>query len=244
MRYSRNNNRVFLSKGLLALAVGVLVLLVFLFRLFFPGAFFGLATALWSLGNNVNAGLSGTREADRALLEENAELKNENEALKARLRDVGASENIPTEAGILAGVLARPPVSPYDTLVLAKGTSAGISLGAIVFAQGVPVGEIVEAASGISRARLYSSTGQTTQGWLGEERVPVTLEGAGAGAFSATVAREVPVSEGDIVYLPGPGAFPAGVVRIVERNAASPSAALSIEPMVNLFSLTYVRVLP
>jgi cell shape-determining protein MreC len=244
MRYSRNSNRVSFSAGLLALAAAVLVLFVFLFRLFFPGAFFALVSPLWSLGNQASAGLSGAGDADGALLQENAELKNENEALKARLKDVGALEGIPTEAGILAGVLARPPVSPYDTLVLAKGTDAGISLGDIVFAEGVPVGRVVEAASGSSRARLYSSTGERTEGWLGEERVPVTLLGEGAGTFSATVARELIASEGDIVYFPGPGAFPAGVVRKVKRDAASPSASLSIEPLVNPFSLTYVRVLP
>ena len=36
-------------------------------------------------------------------------------------------------SGILAGVVARPPESPYDTLVLAAGKNAGVTLGMEVF---------------------------------------------------------------------------------------------------------------
>lgn len=241
MRYSRRNNLATPGAGILAGGIGVFILLLLILRFVFPGALPALFAPLLSFGAAISGG--GTN-ADEKLIEENAELRNENEALKARLQDVGAAEDIPTDAGILVGVSARPPLSPYDTLLLTKGTEAGIRENAIVFALGVPVGTIAESGNGYARAVLFSSRGRTVEGWVGETRQPITMTGAGGGAFTAAVPRDLPITEGETVYLPGPGAFPAGTVRSIERHAASPSAELHIEPLVNLFTLTFVRVLP
>jgi cell shape-determining protein MreC len=234
MRYSRRNR--FSPTTRIALAgAGILFLLILLLRFLVPGALPALFSPLLSFGNAI---------AGKEVDEQNQELINENEALKARLRDVGASEAIPTEVGILAGVTARPPVSPYDTYLLSRGSEAGIQENAIVFALGVPVGSIAEAGNRFARVLLYSSSGREVHGWIGEIREPITLIGKGAGAFSAEVSRDMPVMEGDTIYLPGPGAVPAGTVRSIERHAASPSALLHIEPLVNPYTVTYVRVLP
>ncbi len=240
MQYSKRNNRLSPRAWL---AVGVVIVLILIacgVRFFFPGVFFGLITPLASFGN-----AQSEASSDKALFEASLrELQNENEALKARLRDVGAANDIPSEAGILAGVVLRPPVSPYDTLLLGSGSEVGIREGAIVFGEGIPIGTIVEAGEGYARASLYSSPGRETTGWLGEERIGVSFTGEGAGAFSASVPREAIVSEGDTVYFAGPGAYPAGIVRRIERHASSPEAKLFIEPFVNPFSLTFVRVVP
>ncbi len=240
MRYSRRN-RLSPGAGITIALVAVVALLILFLRFVFPGALPALFSPLLSLGTGISE--RGT-SVNETLALQNEELVHENEALKARLRDVGADEALPSEVGILAGVMARPPLTPYDSYLLSRGTEAGIKTGAIVFALGVPVGVIAESGSGYSRALLYSSSGQETGGWLGEAREPVTLRGRGAGTFSAEVPRELAVTEGDTVYMPGPGAIPAGTVRSIERHAASPSALLHIEPLVNPFTITYVRVLP
>jgi cell shape-determining protein MreC len=237
MRYSRKNSGLSPSAVVTGLVVVVLLLVALLLRFFAPGFLPSLFAPLYALGDSIE-------KEDTGLAFENEELRNENAALKARLQDVGAADNIPTEDGRLGGVIARPPLTPYDVLLLSVGSDAGIREGAIVFAQGVPVGTIEEAATGFSRALLYSALGRENAGWLGEARLPVTLVGEGAGAFSARVPRELEVIEGDTVYLPGPGAFPAGVVRAIMRHPSSPSAELSIEPLVNPFTLTFVRVMP
>jgi len=236
MRYSQNNRRLSVRTGVTTLVLVCIGLFLLAFRFIAPNTFFTLVTPLWELPNTLNT--------DTRLAAENRELRNENEALKARLQDVGAAENIPTEAGILVGVRARPPISPYDTLVLSNGTDIGVQEGALVFGEGIPIGRVSEAGERYAQVRLFSSSGSTIEGWVGEEREPLTLQGGGAGAFSAEVPREVPVQEGDAVYLPAGGAFPIAYVRHITQDAASPSVELSLEPLVNIFTLTYVRILP
>ena len=60
------------------------------------------------------------------------------------------------ESGILAGVVARPPVSPYDTLVLAAGRVDGVEVGMEAFgAVGVPVGVVSSVLEDFSRVTLF-----------------------------------------------------------------------------------------
>ena len=140
--------------------------------------------------------------------------------------------------------MARPPLSPYGTLVLDRGTESGVRPGAIVFGEGVPIGNIAEAGQGSARVLLYSSSGRRNEAWVGEERLPLTIVGEGAGAFSSEAPRELPIAVGSMVYLPGPGALPVGTVRMVESHPSSPSASIQIEPLMNPYTITWVRVMP
>ena len=233
------------------LAVGVLVLLIFIgviLRVFFPGALSFVSAPFWHAGNFAVSTLPNFESADTLrterdqLLVEARTLRTENEILKARLTDAGIGGATPYEEGIFAGVLARPPLSPYDTLILGAGTDKGVRVGALVLAEGAPIGLVEEAGSTHSRVLLFSATGKANEGWVGEERLPLTITGEGAGAFSAEIPRELPVSVGDMLYLPGPGALPIGTVREIENHPSSPSAKLRIAPLVNPFALTGVRI--
>lgn len=227
--------------------VGIVVLL----RLFAPGALTVIASPLWRAGDMatgaVGVPLAGfasneqLRADNERLAEEQSVLQAEVAALKTRLADLGA----PTEvaSGIKAGVLARPPVSPYDTLILAGGGEEGVSVGSRVYAQGViPIGVIESVSARSSRAVLYSESGRMTEGWVGESRNPITLTGESAGAFSAIVPRESALIEGEAVYLPGPGALPIGYIVRIDRNPSSPEARVHVRPVVNPFSLTWVTI--
>lgn len=225
-----------------AIAAGVLFILLGI-RLLFPGFFVTVFSPLWHLGNVLSgaAALEESAEANRARLDslqaENETLRNENRLLKAN------AEIDHSAQGIEAGVIARPPLAPYDVLIVAAGSEDGVYEGMRVFSRHIPVGVVESVAAESARVVLFSSSGRMTDGWVGEKRHPITLRGAGAGTFEADIARESGVVEGDQVYLPGALAYPVGVVVKVESEPSSPRATVSIRPFANPFTMTSVSIL-
>lgn len=257
-QFSRTRRRTALlapwSVPLIFVALALIVLF-FILRAFLPGAVAQIARPFWGAGDRATdaggsiAAFFGDKaviaaERDR-LSAENAALANENAALRARALDLerllGSREAAPE--GILAGVLARPPVSPYDTLVIDQGEDAGVRAGAPVFgAGGIPIGTVESVAGASARVILYSAPGQVTEGWVGVNRTPVTLAGASAGAFRTNLPRESTAAVGEEVYLPGPGALPVGTVVRVDTDPSSPRAEIHVRPVVHPFSITWVTV--
>jgi cell shape-determining protein MreC len=237
----------------------LLVVLILLLRVVLPGVFVTLTSPFWNLGTALS---SGTNDffagftSNRKIVAENttlstqvATLTNEDQVLTARTEDLtkllgGQSSTTAITAGdILAGVLARPPESPYDTLTLSAGSSDGIIMNAIVYSSGgIPIGTISQSQANSSQVSLFSTPGRSVSGWVGVNRIPVTLTGMGGGAFSATVTASTTVSVGDTVYLPGPGALPIGTVVRVETDPSSPTPIIDVQPLVDLFSITWVEV--
>jgi len=180
------------------------------------------------------------------LANENTALANENQALlqkeAALTALIGSSAKQESSVSkILAGVVARPPESPYDTLVLAAGSHAGVALGMEAFGEGgVPLGAVSSVLADFSRVTLFSAPGVTTDGWVGNENIPLTLQGAGAGAMQAIVPRAANISVGDIVFVPGPGALPIGKVIRIDSDPSTSSVTLRIAPALNMFSITWI----
>lgn len=176
-----------------------------------------------------------------------AALEAQNRELSARVGDLKALLGTRTEApgGVLAGVIARPPQSPYDTLIIDQGSDAGVGVGAAVAGRGgSPVGTVASVTTTSARILLYSAPDRVTEAWLGENRVPLTLTGDGAGALSAEAPREVLIAVGEAVYVPGPGSLPLGVVTRVDSDPSSPTIVIHIQSYANPFTLTWVTVAP
>ncbi|PIR83154.1 hypothetical protein COU19_01995 [Candidatus Kaiserbacteria bacterium CG10_big_fil_rev_8_21_14_0_10_56_12] len=179
------------------------------------------------------------REENVALVAENARLTKQSSqsVVETNVSTTGASR------GVVAQVVARPPVGPYDTLVLDQGQSAGVSDGMEVFSSGgVPLGVVTGTTSDFSRAVLFSSPDVQTAGWAGERSVPVTITGRGGGVLVAVLPRSANIMVGDFIYVPGPGMLPIGVVARVDGDATSPAVTLRIRPLSNLFSLGSVEL--
>ena len=243
------------NTGFVALILGGLVLIFILVRVLAPGVVVALLSPLWRVGTsataavgNVNAKLEdkGTLVARvNELGSENGALAEQNRTLVAQNQDlqklVGARTASPSR--ISAGVLARPPVAPYDVLIIGAGTAEGISNDAIVFADGgVPIGSIRETTAHSAQVGLFSTSGRSNEGWAGDTRIPITLMGAGAGAFTAKLPKDAAVPVGSLVFLPGPGALPVGTITKIDTDPSSPEAILEIQPVFNLFSTTWVEV--
>lgn len=251
MRYSRTRN-AFLSGSVwpVGLALTALVVVFLVLRVFAPQVLVYVASPLWKAGSALSgaagyatvpfANVVSLQEERDALLRENEALRIENAALTAAQSDRARVE---AEGRAVAGVLVRPPVSPYDVLVVDTGAGNGIAVGALAYGPGgTPVGIVESVTVESARVALYSSPGRSTEGWVGEARLPITLTGKGSGAFQAFLSREAAVAVGDAVYLPGPGALPVGSVVRIESDPSSPRATIHIHPMVSPFSLTWVSI--
>lgn len=247
----------FLSRYTLRVAglfVGFALILLGL-RIFLPDILTAVASPFWSFGSGATHALGGlgdsftskvTLISDRdRLMNDNATLTENNRVLEAKVADlerlIGSAQSKPN--GILAGVLVRPPVTPYDTLVIDAGTKAGVSPSALVYGPGgVPLGTVESVSAGGSRVSLYSAPGRASEGWIGDNRLALMLTGRGAGAFEATLPHAAGIVVGATVYLPGPGAVPVGTVVRVDSDPSSPRDTLHIQSYQSPFSLTWVMI--
>jgi cell shape-determining protein MreC len=232
----------------------LLVLVAIVLRLAAPGVLSRATSPLWSAGVSLTQFITAkatteSKESLRAdrdrLVSENAALSAQNAALAAQVSDLTKllGSRTEPEKAIVASVLARPPVAPYDVLIIDQGTAAGVAVGAIAMGPGgTPIGTIGEADARQSRVALYSTNGLASDGWVGPNRIPLTLTGAGAGAFRAEVPKQAGVAVGDAVYLAASGAVPIGTVIKIEEDPSSPTVDLEVRPYTNPFSLTWVTV--
>jgi len=252
--YYRRRSPLLSSPGRVAVAlIGALALILFVLRFAAPSVFFAATSPFFSVGNvipasigSVFAGFENAASLARdveVLTRANEALVNENVSLRAQLADYEPLRSEDGSAGIIAGIIARPPLAPYDVFVVALPGGATVAHGALVSgAGGVPLGTVESVAGGYAHVALLSMPERATEGWVGEERIPMTIVGKGAGAFSADIPRDALVTPGDMVYVPGPGARPVGTVREVKADPSSPRSSVTIEPMTNLFMITSVLI--
>ncbi len=214
-----------------------------------------LTTPLWRAGGVATDALHGMTLLfgnSAGLARERDQLQNENRALMETNRTLSASvadlerllgSRTEGEKRVVAGVLARPPVIPYDTLIVDVGSQAGVHAGAFAFGPGgVPLGTVAQVGPTSSHIELFSTGGRVTEGWVGEKRLPITLTGRGGGAFEATLPRDSGIAVDAVVYVPGPGALPIGTVVRIDSNPSSPRDTVHIAPYANVFSLTWVEL--
>lgn len=235
------------------------VILVLLFRLLAPNIFWYAFTPVFRGADALTAAshrffsIFGDAAAltlrNEQLANENTALLNNNQALLERAESLEAL--VKTSAleqnaqSIVAGVVARPPASPYDTLVLSLGSDAGVVVGMEAFGPGgVPLGVVSSVLSDFSRVTLFSAPNMTVHGWVGHSHLPLTLFGSGAGTMQASLARSADILVGDPVFAPGPGALPIGSVVRIDSDPSSPVVTLQIQPALNLFSITWVELRP
>lgn len=254
--YLARRNALISATGISWGAGALLCALLFLaFRLAAPNLFLKVVEPLFGASEGIaadsHAFLSHFSDAaslaalNEKLAAENAALADENAALLAKSEAQAAllGSSSARVAGIYAAIASRPPVSPYDTLVLAEGSKGGVAVGMEAFGPGgVPLGVVSSVLPDFSQLTLFSTPGTVTHGWVGHTGLPVTLTGVGGGALTASMPRSADISAGDTVFVPGPGQLPAGSVARVDSDPLSPAVTLRIVSAANLFSLSAVEL--
>ncbi|MCA9357316.1 hypothetical protein H6784_01520 [Candidatus Nomurabacteria bacterium] len=171
----------------------------------------------------------GLNVTQQRLLEENLRLR----------QLLGAKE----ESRILAAVIARPDELPYDFLQIDRGSDHGVEVGSPVFiGDDVVIGLVVHTATDYSFVELFTTSGFETSTFISGPNVVATMEGYGGGVARVRVPQGIPITVGNLVYLPSvePGVF--GRISYVENLPTQPEQYGYITPEISISSLFQVSV--
>lgn len=166
------------------------------------------------------------------------ELESENETLKSILGRVDHDSTI-----VLSAILSKPNNTPYDTLIIDRGSEDGISSDDLVFVKGdVLIGEIESVSKKTSKVIMFSTPGNISQVVYADTGRYFNAKGLGGGTFEVDVTRDVEVSEGDLFFYPGLDNNPIGVVRKIDFDPRDPFKKVLMKSPINIQDERWVEV--
>lgn len=261
MTYLRRSNVTERKGRRASFAIAFLVIALFAIHFFFPKAypalFYPVTSTFWRAESGVigwavnkvklvqakitlvkeNKRLSdevASRESSMLLLDT---LRKENEDLKTALGRSGRGDSV------LGVVLSRPPMSPYDTLVVDIGENDGVQVGNKVYTDGdTLIGDVVEAYANQSKVSLFSSPGRIVPVIVGGSNVETQATGRGAGNFVMMLPVEVGIEEGDTITLPQIRAHTFGVVEEIMVDSSDSLQTILFKIPVNIHGFRYVQI--
>ncbi len=140
----------------------------------------------------------------------------ENEELRTLL---GATR----EERIAAGVVARPPYTPYDTLILDQGSAVGVQEHAPVFlGSGLAVGYVRSTTDESALVTLFSSPGVETSVYIFGPDIFAHAYGVGGGVVRIDIPQGIALTQGDLVILPSLDSGVLGTIDAVESTPTGP----------------------
>jgi len=159
-------------------------------------------------------------------------------------RSLGIMTKKASAIHIAASVLAAPPETPYDTIIIDAGSHDGIEVGdKVTLPEGAAIGEVEAVFTSTAKAILFTSNSEETNGVLERNLVPVTLIGRGGGNAEIHLPRDTEVKVGDRVLSPE---LLGGVMAIVGSVEVSPTDAFKrvlVRSAANMNMLRYVTIL-
>ncbi len=256
MTYLRTNKNNFgLRSSILTILIICLVAIVILIQYLkpqiFPTLFSSIATPFWRIEFAVE---SGALLSNNRLLDQNESLRRQLTEAEVRLLSIKSveDENIElkslmnrssTTPQTLAAVLARPPLSTYDVIIIDLGINDDISTSSRVYGLGnIPIGQIFEINKNTSKVLLFSSPGQKYEVFVGPNNTPATAIGRGGGQYEAEVSRGANIIEGDSITIPSINSRPIGKITTVESNPSEMFETILFAPPINIFNLKWVLV--
>ena len=162
-------------------------------------------------------------------------LEKQNAALRAEAKFIS------TSTYGTARVVAVPPTTHYDTIVIAAGSGDGVLVGDQVSVEGLAVGTITSVSQGSSVAELYTSAGREVDVELGKPSGTLVMRGLGGGAGETTVPDSVVVAPGDAVTDTKTGVV-LGTVSSIAKREIDTSATVRITLPLSLSSLSLVSL--
>lgn len=165
------------------------------------------------------------------------ELRAENNRLKSLLDRSGGRD------AIGAVILAHPPQSPYDTLVVDVGREHDVQTGDRVYAHGdISIGEIVAVNKRSSIVELFSTQGRITEVRIGPEAISGSAEGQGGQNFLISLPRDISIEEGAVISAPDIGVSVLGVVSHVAKDENSPFQKILFTSPVHVQNISWVTI--
>ena len=235
----------------------VLFVVHFFFPRFYPSIFYPLTSFAWRIekfvvgwffrtGNLIKSKNSLARENERLAREIRTDeislllldtIKRENEELKSILG------RKPEGNLVLAIVLVRPPVSPYDTLIIDRGKRDGLAVGNMVYALGdALIGEIAEVYDSRSKVAFFSTPGKKTNISFDNSNVRAEAKGRGGGNFSANTPTDTGIKKGGIVIFPDIKPHIFGIVEEIITDSVDSFKTILFRSPVNIHDIRFVEV--
>lgn len=172
------------------------------------------------------AALEAERDALQAEVATHATLTAERDVLRAEndyLRSLVAEDGAASSSLVIASVLSQPPYTPYDRIILNRGSRHGVSVGAPVFiGERIAVGSIVQTTPWQSVAELISSPGVESTVYVFGPDIYTTAVGQGGGVLEIGVPQGVTIAPGNPVTLPVGSQGVIGSVEYVESAPSGP----------------------
>ncbi len=163
-------------------------------------------------------------------------LSSENRELRALLSE-GAEERI------LAGVISRPNIMPYDVLVLDKGSEDGVLVGAPVFiGENVVIGVVEKVFNSSAVVVLVTTPELVSSVYIVGPNIYTNAEGVGGGLMRIGVPQGIPLAVGNPVILVGVDSGIYGRISHVESIPSEPEQSAYVSPEVPLSGLRLVSV--
>lgn len=144
---------------------------------------------------------------------------------------------------ILASILAKPSMSPFDTLIIDVGLSDGILVGQNVFAYGdVFLGKVDQVYNKTSVIKLFSSPGETTDTIISGKDIFIQAVGRGGQNFEITVPQNIEILKGTQIILPGLKPYILGLVEEIISDPREPFQKLLIHSPINIQEVKFVQI--
>lgn len=214
-----------------------------------------IVTPIWQAENFTKDFLSINLSSKKDLYKQNILLKEEIEKKETDLLFVKTleEENLklkeilgrtPIEKKVvLSLILAKPNQTPYDTLIIDRGSKDGISPENKVFVGGdVLIGEIESVDLNTSRVLMYSSPGNILQVVYGNTGIYFNAKGLGGGSFEVEVTRDIDVNIGDMFFYPGLENTLIGTVKKVDFDPRDSFKKVILKSPVNIQEERWVEV--
>lgn len=147
------------------------------------------------------------------------------------------------EERIVASVIGRPTVTPYDTLVLDVGSDAGVMVHAPVYVGNDQViGFVAEVFPKSAIVVLATTPKLESTVYILGPNIYTTAEGQGGGVLRVSVPQGIVLSVGDLVLVPSFGGGIFGTIDVIESVPTEPEQHGFVTLQVPLQSLRVVSV--
>ena len=150
----------------------------------------------------------------QSLHDENSALTNENN----ELRDMLHASSSPR---IVAGVISRPPYTPYDTLMIDRGSAEGIIAYAPVYhGKNLAIGYVRNVFSHSALVTLFSSPSVESSVYIYGPNLFTSAYGEGGGILRLSVPQGVAIEKGNIVVMPS---LDMGIIGSIQEIQSIPT---------------------
>ena len=218
---------------------------------------YNITRPLWFVGRSLITPISITKNFfvfKYSLITENLVLKDEVAALTLKTIDydilLKENEDLKNEFGrvnkrdrILSWILSKPPVSPYDTLVIDVGSNEGVTLGSKAYiSDSIIVGVVTSVTSHTSLVKLFSSGGDRQEATVSRTGATFEIIGEGGANFKLEVPKDTDILWGDNFLYPDSSSSVIGSVYYIDETSQSSFKTIYLRIPGNVFSSKHVFI--